>query len=573
MNQSQLRVHCINLEEKKRRGKIVVYQKKPWLKFYDPRISEHVSIEYDSLFDLLKQAANIHNERPALTFFSRSWNYKETKMITEWLAASLFRIGFQKGDRLAIMLPNCPHYIFSLFAAFRLGGIAVQVNPMYVEREIEYVLNDSEAEYMVVFEDLYLRVKQVQPTTSLKKVVVVGFGGNRIQLADGDLYFEDFLTHDNVIPEIPIDINEDVALLQYTGGTTGVSKGVMLTHHNLLANIIQVCDFTYNAVEEKPENFKLVSVLPMFHVYGLSCNSLAAIRIGCNQLILPRFDVTELLETIKREKPFHLTVVPTMIFALNSHPQLEESSIGDIFFLGSGGAPLPVEQVKFFEKRVGARLADGYGLSETAPSAISTPPFLPRKLGSVGIPLPGTEARIVKETAEGFVDVPVGEAGELVLRGPQVMKGYWKRPGDTEMVLKDGWLFTGDIAKMDEDGYFYILDRKKDIIIASGYNVYPREIEEVLYQHEAVEEAIVIGIPDTYRGETVKAFVKLKAGVAVTPEKLIEYAKMNLAPYKVPTEIEILDDLPKSSVGKLLRRLLRKEGEKVQVKKEFIVCP
>ena len=541
------------------------YVKKPWLKFYDPRISEDVSVNYDSLFDLLRQAANIHNEKSALTFFDRSWSYKETKQISEWFAASLYRVGLKKGDRLAIMLPNCPHYIFSLFAAFRLGGIAVQVNPMYVEREIEYVLNDSAAEYMVVYEALYPRVMQVKPKTSLKKVIVVGFGGNKLPLADGDIYFEDFLTHDNVIPEIPLNIKEDVALLQYTGGTTGVSKGVMLTHHNLLANIIQVCDFTYNAVDEKPENFKIVSVLPMFHVYGISCNALAAIRIGCNQIIVPRFDVNELLELIKREKPFQLTVVPTMIFALNSHPQLEESTIGDIFYLGSGGAPLPIEQIKLFEKRVGARLTDGYGLSETAPSAISTPPFLPRKLGSVGIPLPGTEARIVRETAAGLVDVPVGETGELILRGPQVMKGYWRRPEDTEMVLKNDWLFTGDIAKMDEDGYFYILDRKKDIIIASGYNVYPREIEEVLYQHEAVEEAIVIGEPDIYRGETVKAFIKLKADTSVSPESLIEFAKEYLAPYKVPKEIEFLDELPKSSVGKLLRRMLRKEQEKVEV--------
>ncbi len=545
----------------------MVYQEKPWLKFYDPRISEQVTVEYDSLFDLLKQAANIHGENPALTFFGRSWSYKEARMISEWLAASLYRVGFKKGDRIAIMLPNCPHYIFTLFAAFRLGGIAVQMNPMYVEREIEYVLNDSDAEYMIVFEALYPRIKKIQQQTSLKRIIVVGFGGSRIELADGDLYFEDFLTHDHVIPEIPIDINEDVALLQYTGGTTGLSKGVMLTHQNLLANIIQVCDFTYNAVDEKPENFKIVSVLPMFHVYGLSCNALSAIRLGCNQLILPRFDVSELLELIKREKPFQMIAVPTMYFALNSLPNLEESELRNIHYLSSGGAPLPIEMVKLFEKKVGVRLNDGYGLSETAPSAISTPLFLPRKLGSVGIPLPGTEARIVTETENGYVDVPVGEAGELILRGPQVMKGYWKRPAETKEVLKeDGWLFTGDIAKMDEDGYFYIIDRKKDLIIASGYNVYPRDVEEILYQHEAVEEAIVIGIPDPYRGETVKAFVKLTPGAVVTPEELIEYSKIYLAPYKVPKQIEILDELPKSSVGKFLRRILReKEIHKLEV--------
>jgi len=542
----------------------VDYSQKPWLKFYDPRINKDVSVDYDSLFDLLEQAANIHGEKPALTFYERSWSYKETRTISEWLAASLYRTGFQKGDRLGIMLPNSPHYIFSLFAVFRLGGIAVQVNPMYVEREIEYAINDSEAKYMVVFEAFYHKVKEVQPRTSLQKVIVVGFGGSRVDLAEGDMYFDDFLTHDNVIPDIPINIEEDVAILQYTGGTTGVSKGVMLTHQNLLANIIQVCDFTYNAVDEKPENFKIISVLPMFHVYGLSCNALSAIRIGCNQLILPRFDVNELLELINKEKPFQLTAVPTMIFALNSHPELEQSAIKDIFYFSSGGAPLPVEQVKYFEKRVGIRLADGYGLSETDPSAISTPPFLPRKLGSVGIPIPGTEARIVKVTEEGYVNVPVGEAGELILRGPQVMKGYWKRPSDTQLVIRDGWLFTGDIAKMDEDGYFYILDRKKDMIIASGYNVYPREIEEIIYQHEAVEEAIVVGKPDSYRGETVKAFVKLKAGSSVSSEQLIEFAKQYLAPYKVPKEIEFLSELPKSSVGKLLRRMLRQEeSEKV----------
>jgi long-chain acyl-CoA synthetase len=539
----------------------MVYSQKPWLKFYDPRISKDVTVVYDSLYDLLKQAAIIHGDKPALTFYERSWSYKETRAISEFLAASLYRTGFQKGDRLGIMLPNCPHYIFSLFAVFRLGGIAVQVNPMYVDREIEYALNDSEAGYMVVFEAFYKKVKEVQPITSLKKIIVVGFGGSKIKLEEGDFYFDDFLTHDNVIPEIPINIDEDVAILQYTGGTTGVSKGVMLTHQNLLANIIQVCDFTYNAVDEKPENFKIISVLPMFHVYGLSCNALSAIRIGCNQLILPRFDVNELLELINREKPFQFTAVPTMIFALNSHPQLEDSSIKDIYYLSSGGAPLPVEQVKAFEKRVGIRLADGYGLSETAPSAISTPPFLQRKLGSVGIPLPSTEARIVKETEEGYVNVPVGEAGELILRGPQVMKGYWKRPSETQMVLRDGWLFTGDIAKMDEDGYFYILDRKKDMITVSGYNVYPREIEEIIYQHEAVEEAIVIGKPDSYRGETVKAFVKLKIAAAISPEQLIEYSRQFLAPYKVPKEIEILSELPKSSVGKLLRRMLRQDEE------------
>lgn len=543
----------------------MVYQSKPWLKLYHPRIREHVSVEQESLFDLLKQAASIHGNKPALTFFGRSWNYIETMILAERLASSLHKLGFKKGDRLSIMLPNSPHYIFSLFGSFRLGGIVVQVNPMYVEREIEYVLNDSGSEYMVVLDALYQKVKSVQPSTSLKKILVVGFGPDKVPLADEDNYFEELLNEESIPPAVEINPLEDVAMLQYTGGTTGVSKGVMLTHHNLLANVIQVCDFSYRACEHLPDNPKIMSVLPMFHVFGLSCNALAGIREGCNQLILPRFDVKEILDIVKREKPFQMSGVPTMYFALNSYPGVEDAGFDQIYFLSSGGAALPVEQIKTFEQKAGGTLYDGYGLSESAPSAIFNPPFLPRKLGSVGIPIPGTEARIVRASEEGFVDVPVGEAGELIIKGPQVMKGYWNRPEDTEMVIRDGWLFTGDIAKMDEDGYFYILDRKKDLIIASGYNVYPREIEEVLYQHPAIEEAMVIGVPDEYRGETVKAYVKLKNGATASEEGIIAFAKDNLAPYKVPKSVEIMEELPKSSVGKLLRRKLREEVfEKVE---------
>ena len=537
----------------------MVYQKKPWLKIYDPRIEEHVTVENNSLYDFLQRAVNLYKDKPALTFFGKSWSYKATKMVSDQLAAALHREGFSKGDRMAIMLPNSPHYLFSLFSTFRLGGIAVQVNPMYVEREIEHVLNDSGSEYMVVLDALYPIVKKLQPKTALKKILVVSFGGERKELAVGDHYFDEFLQEDVNIPEVEINQHEDVALLQYTGGTTGVSKGVMLTHHNLLANINQVCEFSFKTCENRPENYKMMTILPMFHVYGLSSVAFCGIREGANQIILPRFDPKEVLETIKREKPFQMSAVPTMFVALNAHPDLEESGLGELYYISCGGAPLPVELVKSFEQKIGGMLYNGYGLSESAPTAIFSPPFVPRKYGSVGIPVQSAVARIVRETEDGYADVPVGEAGELIISGPQVMKGYWNRPEDTKAVLRDGWLFTGDIASMDEDGYFFILDRKKDIIIASGYNVYPSEVEEILYQLEAVEEALVIGMPDSYRGETVKAFVKLKSGYTVTPEEIIEFAKINLAPYKVPKAVEIRDDLPKSSVGKLLRRVLRDE--------------
>lgn len=538
----------------------MVYQQKPWLKFYDPRVDEHVSVKHESLYDFLEDAVNRFGDKPAFTFYGRVWSYNDTKMMVDRLASTLHKEGFKKGDRVAIMLPNCPHYIFTLFAIFRLGGIAVQVNPMYVEREIAFVLEDSGARFMVALDAFYPKVKKVQPDTFLKKVIVVGFGGEKMELGEGDHYFEEALQGDVMIPEVDIDPHEDIAVLQYTGGTTGVPKGVMLTHYNLLANFNQVCDFIYNTCENIPESFKMITVLPMFHVYGLSSVALCGIREGANQIVLPRFDVKEVMETVKREKPFIFAAVPTMYFALNSQPELKECGFDQLYFVGSGGAPLPVEQAKAFEKITGAKLMDGYGLSEASPTVIFNPPFVPRKYGSIGIPVQSTVVRIVRETEDGeYVDVPVGEAGELIAKGPQVMKGYWNRPKDTEKVIKDGWLFTGDIAKMDEDGYFYILDRKKDMIIASGYNVYPREVEEVLYQLEAIEEALVIGVPDDYRGETVKAFVKLKEGHSLSVEEIIQFAKDNLAPYKAPKAVEIHPELPKSSVGKLLRRVLRDE--------------
>lgn len=539
----------------------MVYQQKPWLKFYDPRVNEHVSVRHEALYDFLEDAVVRFGDKPAFTFYGKVWSYNETKVIVDRLASALHREGLKKGDRVAIMLPNCPHYIFTLFAIFRLGGIVVQVNPMYVEREIAFVLEDAGAKFMVALDAFYPKIKKVQADTVLKSVILVSFTGEKLNIAAEDRYLEEMLVGDIDIPEAEINPHEDVAVLQYTGGTTGVPKGVMLTHYNLLANFNQVCDFVYNTCEDIPESFKMITVLPMFHVYGLSSVALCGIREGANQIILPRFDVKEIMETVKREKPFIFSGVPTMFFALNSQPEaLAECGFDQVFYVGSGGAPLPVEQAKAFERITGKAVMDGYGLSEASPTVIFNPPFVPRKFGSIGIPVQSTSARVVTITEEGeFEDVAVGEAGQLIIKGPQVMKGYWNRPKDTAETVINGWLITGDIAKMDEDGYFYILDRQKDMIIASGFNVYPREIEEVLYQLPAIEEVLVIGVPDEYRGETVKAFVKVKEGQTITVEEILAFAKDNLAPYKTPKEVEILADLPKSSVGKLLRRVLRDE--------------
>lgn len=544
----------------------MVYRSKPWLKWYESNIDEHVSVKYESLYDFLEDAVGRFGNKPAFTFYGREFSFNETKFIVDRLSVHLHNQGLQKGDRVAVMLPNTPHYIFALFAIFRLGGIAVQVNPMYVEREISFVLEDSGAKYMFALDAFYPKIKKVQADTHLQHIVGIGLGGEKAELASGDVYFEEAAQAVGEIEEQTINPLEDVAVLQYTGGTTGVPKGVMLTHHNLLANFNQVCDAIYKPLKNKPEDFKMITVLPMFHVYGLSSVALCGIREGANQIVLPRFDVKEVIETVKREKPFLFAAVPTMYFGLNSQPELlKEAGFDQLHFVGSGGAPLPIEQARAFNKLTGAQVMDGYGLSEASPTVIFNPPFLSPKEGSIGIPVQSTIVRIVREENGEYVDAPVGESGELIVKGPQVMKGYWNRPKDTEQALKDGWLHTGDIAKMDEDGYFYILDRSKDMIIASGYNVYPREVEEVLYQLDGVEEAIVIGLPDEYRGETVKAFVKLKAGSTLSIEEILAFGKANLAPYKAPKAVEILDELPKSAVGKLLRRELRdQELKKVQ---------
>lgn len=539
-----------------------IYSQKPWLKHYHEEIEEFVNVSDDSLSDLLLESVKNYGTKTSITFYDKSFSFNEVYGITEKLASSLHSIGFQKGDRLAIMLPNTPHYLFSLFSASRLGGIGVQVNPMYVEREIDHVLKDSGAEYMVVLDQLYPRVKQVQAQTNLKHIIVVSLGQQVSELADDDFGFDAFLQLEAAVPP-PVKINPlvDVAMLQYTGGTTGVSKGVMLTHKNLISNIEQIYHFMFKGIE-KPDNPKIMSVLPMFHIYGLTCNVFLGFKAGCNQIVLPRFEVQEIVETVKREKPFQFSGVPTMFIALNSHPNLEDYGFDQVQYFNSGGAAMPVEQLHLFEKRTGCNLCEGYGLSEASPTTHFNPSYRERIVGSIGIPLPSLEAKIVLETDQNYTEAPVGEVGELVIKGPQVMKGYWNRSEDTEEVLKDGWLFTGDMARMDEEGYFYIADRKKDMIIASGYNVYPREIEEVLYKHEAIQEVIVVGVPDAYRGETVKAFVTLKAGRQATEDEIVSFSKQLLAPYKVPKSVEFRDELPKTSVGKLLRRALRDEATK-----------
>jgi len=535
---------------------------KPWLKVYeDHGVDPEVEFFEGSLYEYFANKVEEHRGKTALSFFGNEVPFEHLHALVVKAAASLAAAGVGKGDRVALMLPNCPQYVVGFFATVRLGAVVTQVNPMLVEREIEHILADSGAETMVVLADVYPRVKAVLPNTGLKNVIVVSFRGEPEGLMEGHRSFDEFVSTDAPPPpDVEIAPAEDPAALQYTGGTTGVSKGATLTHRNLLANVAQAMVFFVEDPAHYANNEKIVAALPFFHIYGFTCVMLAGVELGLNQLLVPRFDPQAVLELVRSEKPTMFSGVPTMYMALHaSGADLKEYGFGDIRFYTSGGSAMPVNLQRAFEEKVGRRINEGYGLSEASPVTHFNPVFAERVVGSIGIPLPSTDARIA-DVETGERSLPPGETGELVVSGPQVMKGYWNMPEETEKVLRDGWLHTGDIAKMDEDGYFYIVDRKKDMIIASGYNVYPREIEEVLFEHPDVSEAVAVGVPDEYRGESVAAFVVKRPGSNVTEEEILAFCKERLAPYKAPKSVEFRDELPKSTVGKLLRRVLAEEA-------------
>jgi long-chain acyl-CoA synthetase len=533
-------------------------KERPWLEVYERgRVEPETRIFEGSLYELFSRAVEEHRGKTVLSFYDTTFEFGRLQALVEKMAASLAASGVEKGDRVALMLPNCPQYVISFFAIVRLGAIVTQINPMYVEREIEHILNDSGAETIVVYADAHERVKAVLPDTNLKTIVVVDFVGEQEGLNAGHRSFGDFLATDaEPAPEVEIDPAEDVAALQYTGGTTGVSKGAMLTHRNLVANVQQTID----VFVRDPAQFtgrKCVGALPFFHIYGLTCVMLFGVRLGIAQVLLPRFEVQEALAVFENDRPTMFSGVPTMYMALlASGVDLRKHHLHDVQIFNSGGSALPVNLKRSFEEQVGKPLFEGYGLSEASPVTHNNPPFLGQgREGSIGIPIPSTEARVV-DVETGKTEMPIGESGELIIKGPQVMKGYLNMPQETAETKRDGWLYTGDVAKMDESGYFYIVDRKKDMIVASGYNVYPREIEEVLFEHPDVAEAVAIGVADEYRGEAVKAFVVRRSGASTTEEEVLAFCKERLAAYKTPKAVEFREELPKSVVGKLLRRVL-----------------
>lgn len=551
----------------------------PWLAHYPKEIPKTIEYEVRTLQSYLKEAAEIHPEKSAIHFIGKELTYNELYTASLKLANQLLELGVKKGDRVAIMLANTPQAVISYYGVLLAGGIVVQTNPLYVEREVEHQLNDSGAEIMICLDLVYSRVENVFDKTKLRHVIVTGikdylpFPKNliypfiqkkrtgitvNVQYNEKILKFLKVL-EEGVAKEIEVDINpkEDLALLQYTGGTTGPAKGVMLTHYNLVSNTSQCVQWMYKL---KKGEERMLAALPFFHVYGMTVVMNLSIMHHSKMVILPKFNPLDVLKTIQKHKITLFPGAPTMYIALLNHPKISEFDLSSIEACLSGSAALPVEVQSKFEKLSGGKLVEGYGLTETSPVAIANFLWGKRKTGSIGVPWPDTDAAILNiETGEPGEPK---EIGEVMIKGPQVMKGYWKRPEDTQATFKDGWFLTGDMGYMDEEGFFYIVDRKKDMIIAGGFNIYPREIEEVLYEHEKIQEVCIVGVPDPYRGETVKAFIVPKEGQTLTEAELDQFCRKHLASFKVPRLYEFRKELPKTMIGKILRRVLLEEEKK-----------
>ncbi len=552
---------------------------KVWLKHYEPEVPHTIEYPEKPLHWALEEAARKYPDNTATIFMGAKLTYRELNDLANRFAAALADLGVKKGDRVSVHLPNCPQFVIAYYGTLKAGGVVVPTNPLYVEREIEHQLNDSGAETIVTLTKFYPMIRRIKDRTKIGNLIVTNIKeyfpplikllftlfkekkeGHRPEIVEepGIYFFQELMTkYPAKAPEVEVG-PEDLALLQYTGGTTGVPKGSMLTHKNMLVNAIQVRHWLSDAKEGEEV---MLSVLPFFHVYGMTVCMNMAIYIGSTMVLLPRFETKDVLESIKKYKPTLFPGVPTMYVAINNYPGVEKYDISSVRACISGAAPLPKEVWERFEALTGGKLVEGYGLTEASPVTHCNPIYGLRK-PCIGLPFPDTEAKIV-DLDTGEKELPIGEIGELAVRGPQVMKGYWNMPEETELVLKpDGWLLTGDIAKMDEDGYFYIVDRKKEMILSGGYNVYPREIEEVLYAHPKVKEAAAVGVPDEYKGEVPKVFIVLKEGETATEEEIIAYCKENLAKYKIPKYVEFRKELPKTMVGKILRRVLAEEERK-----------
>lgn len=556
----------------------------PWLRFYDSDVPHDLEFEEAPLYAWLDRAADAHPSSKACIYHNRTLTYARLRELAEIMAANLHAQGLEPGDRVGIMLPNLPQTIISFWGVLKAGGVVTMINPLYMETELAHQTRDAGVKFMISYDGCWeklfklrkkLKVERYFITTAAEGLafpanIIQAFRARRNRTAKKTALdkktafpFSVLLKGKNRL-SVPVeDPKNTLALLQYTGGTTGLSKGAMLSHYNVAANAQQTEAFL-NYLHEEEQTF--MGVLPFFHVYGL--NTCLVLPTFFHAAVVPvtRFSPAELLAAMKKHKGSVLPGAPAMYIALLQQKNKDKFSLETLKFCIAGSAPMPVEMLRRFEEAFGARISEGYGLSEASPITHINPALGIRKVGSIGVPLPGTDARIV-DMELGSVELAPGKVGELVVRGPQVMSAYWGMPDETAGALRNGWLYTGDIAYMDEDGFFFIVDRKKDMIIVGGYNVSPREIDEVLYEHPKVREAVTVGVPHPARGEVIKTYLVLKEGESCDKAEIVRWCRERLANYKVPRMVEFRQELPKTMVGKILRRTLRAEEEELQKKR------
>ncbi len=556
-------------------------EESPWFKSYDPNVPRHIAYDEMPLFGFLDRAAEQHPNRPAIVFRNWSITYGALRAKAEIMAANLRAQGIIQGERISIMLPNLPQTIISFWAALKAGAIVVMTNPLYMEKELLHQMADSGASTMITLDHLWPKIEPLRERMKLKRYIVT-----RIPDCLGlplNLLYRFKAKRDGLFRDVPLDgkeviawsslfkgrkrlsiapphPREDLALLQYTGGTTGISKGVMLSHYNLSVNV-QQCHSMLHELGKGPKPEVMMGLLPYFHVYGLTVCLLLGTEVGATLIPFPRYVPKDVLEAINTLKPTVFPGAPAIYLSLLQQKEIGKYDLSSINYCVSGSAPMPLEGMRRFKELTNASIIEGYGLTEASPVTHLNPLRGEQRPGSIGLPFPDTDARVV-DMELGTVEMPPGKIGELIIKGPQVMAGYWNRSDETASTLRNGWLYTGDIAVMDQDGYFTIVDRKKDMVLSGGYNVYPREIDEVLHEHPKIKEAVAVGITHHARGEIIKAYVVLKEGEEMDKSEVIAFCRQKLANYKVPKQVEFRESLPKSIVGKVLRRELRAEEER-----------
>ena len=529
-------------------------QQWPWDKYHTHSLSQFGSSNV-SIYTLLKDAEKKYTTHTAVTFQGEKTTYRELKSKTDRLAGSWIKMGFKKGERIGLMIRNHPDYIVSYYAAQALGLIVVQINPSYTTRELLQILVDAEVLYIVADSGSIKTVNEVENIYRFHAIITsqaTGLNSNE------HTYFIEDLVASDILLDTPAAINaeEDIAVIQYTGGTTGKIKGAMLTHKNLITNVMQ--SFAMYQEKASPGHDIILAATPLYHVYAMTSAMNLGIYMGANILLIEKFEVEKVMSIIKKYQPSFFPGVPQMYNAFVNYPNAESYGLNCFQVCSSGSAPLPIEVMKKFEAISGAKISEGFGMSETSPTTHRTPINGETKVGSIGIPVPETECRIIDNDQNELGTYTVGE---LLIKGPQVMKGYWNNKVETDRALQNGWMHTGDLAMQDEDGYFYIVGRKKEMIIIGGFNIYPQEVEGVLYEHPDVKESAVVGIPDSKKGEIVKAYVVPKDDCSIDIEELRGYCYQNLTPYKVPKQFEVMEALPRNTVGKLLKRKLIEDAK------------